>query len=84
MLFSISGSKLWLLCLALKPCTACEASVDNLTACSMACECEDKSGKSSLVPFDNDSRSSDSQKSFIIGGSKMPHNVKSIVSNVWH
>ena len=65
-------------CLALKPYTVCEASLVNLTACFMACECEDKSGKSSLVPFNNVSRSSDSEKSFIIGGSKMPHNVNSI------
>ena len=65
-------------CLASKPYTVCEASVVNLTACSMAWECEGKSGKSSLVPFNNDSWSSDSEKSFIIGGSKMPHNVKCI------
>ena len=65
-------------CLASKPYTVCEVSVVNLTARSMAWECEGKSGKSSLVPFKNDSRSFDSEKSSIIGGSKMPYNVKSI------
>ena len=65
-------------CLASKPYTVCEASVVNLTARSMAWECESKSGKSSLVTFNNDSQSSDSEKPFIIDGSKLPHNVKSI------
>ena len=80
MLFLISDSKLWLLCVdaLLQNHIVSEASIVNLTARSMAWECDGKSGKSSLVPFNNDSRSSDSEKSFIVGGSKMPHNVKSI------
>ena len=65
-------------CLALKHYRVCEASVVNVTARYIAWEFEGKSGKSSLVQFNNDSWSSDSEKASVIGSSKMPHNVKSI------